>query len=100
MKKFLYSFLLLALSISEGWYSYTYLTGKWLLAGIFVSGLVFGMFLMFLKLNVKNDKLNSYKRELEKESIVSDNNSAKVKVLEQKIEVLEKALENALKKSE
>ena len=50
-----------------------------------------------LKLNLKNDKLNSYKRELEKESIVADENSSRVKVLEQKIEVLEKALDNALK---
>ena len=49
-------------------------------------------------LNVKNQKLNSYKRELEKESINSTENSSRVKVLEAKIEVLEKALENALKK--
>ena len=97
MKKNLYSFLLLAFSLVEGWYSYTHLTGKWLLVGIFICGLGIGMFLMFLKLNVKNDKLSSYKRELEKESIASDESSAKVKVLEQKIEVLEKALENALK---
>ncbi|MBR6127859.1 hypothetical protein IKQ21_09265 [bacterium] len=98
MKKNLFALLLLFLSVSEGWYSYTYLTGKWLLAGIFVCGLGVGMFLMFLKLNVKNNKLNLYKRELEKESIVSDESSARVKVLEQKIEVLEKALENALNK--
>ena len=52
---------------------------------------------MFIKLNVKNDKINSYKRELEKESIASDESSAKVKVLESKIQVLEKALENAIK---
>ena len=97
MKKFLYSFLILALSVSVGWYSYIYLSGKWLLAGIFAAGMGAGIFLMFLKLNVKNDKLNSYKRELEKESIASDNSSARVKVLEQKIEVLEKALENTLK---
>ena len=53
---------------------------------------------MNLKLNVKNDRINTYKRELEKESITSSENSSKVKVLESKIEVLEKALENALKK--
>ena len=98
MKKTILSIILILLSLFEGYYSYTNLTGKWLLAGIFISGLGFGMFLMFLKLNVKNDKINSYKRELEKESISSDENSAKVKVLEQKIEVLEKALEKALKK--
>ena len=95
MKKFVYS-LLLTLSALEGWYSYTYLSGKWELAGIFASGIGIGIFLMFLKLNVKNNKINSYKRELEKESILSDENSAKVKVLESKIQVLEKALENAI----
>lgn len=99
MKKNIYGFLLLIISLTEGWYSYSYLTGKWLLAGIFISGLGIGMFLMFLKLNTKNNTLNSYKRELEKESIASDENSAKVKVLEQKITVLEKALEEALKKN-
>ena len=98
MKKFLYALLLLVLSALEGAYSYFYLTDKWLLAGIFISGVGVGIFLMFLKLNVKNDKINSYKRELEKESISADENSARVKVLESKIEVLEKALENALKK--
>jgi len=50
-----------------------------------------------LQLRVKNNTLNSYKRELEKESITSTESSSRVKVLEAKIEVLEKALENALK---
>ena len=98
MKKIFFAFLLLSLSIIEGWYSITYLSGNWELAGVFISGIGIGVFLMFLKLNVKNDKINSYKRQLEKESITSDENSAKVKVLESKIQVLEKALENALKK--
>ena len=97
MKKF-YSILLLALSVLAGYVSYTYLSGKIELIGIFAAGILSGIFLMSLKLNVKNDKLNSYKRELEKESISSDENSAKVKVLESKIQVLKKALENALKK--
>ena len=97
MKKFLYGFLLLALCSALGYLSYTYLSGKFELIGVFLSGLCFGIFLMFLKLNVKNDKINSYKRELEKESIVSDESSARVKVLESKIQVLEKALENAIK---
>ena len=97
MKKTIYSVLLLILSVLAGWYSYTYLTGKLLLPGVFVSGVGFGMFLMLFKVNSKTNTLNSYKRELEKESISSDENQAKVKVLESKIEVLEKALENALK---
>ena len=98
MNKSFLGIILILLSSSLGWYSYTFLSGKLELAGIFAAGCGFGMFLMFLRLNVKNDKLKSYKRELEKEAIASDENSAKVKVLEQKIEVLEKALENALKK--
>ena len=98
MKNFVYGLLLLVLSLAEGWYSVLYLSEKWELAGVFISGVGIGIFLMFLKLNVKNDKINSYKRELEKESISSDENFARVKVLESKIEVLEKALENALKK--
>ena len=69
-----------------------------MIIGIFISGIGVGIFLMSLRLNVKNNTISSYKRELEKESITSDENSAKVKVLESKIKVLEKALENALKK--
>ena len=52
---------------------------------------------MNIFVNVKNKKINIYKRQLEKEAISSDESSAKVKVLESKIEVLEKALENALR---
>ena len=44
----------------------------------------------------KNKKINAYQRQLEKESISSNESSSRVKVLESKIEVLEKALENAL----
>jgi len=64
----------------------------------FISGIVFGILLMNICIIVKNKKINAYKRQLEKEAISSDNNAAKVKVLESKILVLEKALENALKK--
>lgn len=65
---------------------------------IFCSGMIIGIIAMGLIIKSKNTKLNSYKRELEKESINATENSSRVKVLEQKIEVLEKALENALKK--
>ena len=64
---------------------------------IFLSGVLTGILLMGIKLRVKNTKLNSYKRELEKEAISSSENSSRVKVLESKIEVIEKSLENALK---
>jgi len=89
---------LLLFSLLGLWYSYTHLTGVYQLAGFFLAGLVFGCFLMNIKLNVKESKINSYKRELEKESISSTESDAKVKVLESKIKVLEKALENALNK--
>ena len=90
-------FLLIA-STACFWCSLNYLSGRYSLLGMFAAGLFVGIFLMNLKLNVKNDRINSYKRELEKESISSSESDAKVKVLESKIEVLEKALENALKK--
>ncbi|MBR1775800.1 hypothetical protein IJ750_01835 [bacterium] len=98
MQRFFISLLLLLLTVICSIGSYLYLSDNAQFAGIFFAGLIFGILLMNLKLNVKNDKLKSYKRELEKESVSSDENSAKVKVLESKIEVLEKALENALKK--
>ena len=73
-------------------------TGHIPMITMFLSGFALAIFLMTLKINVKNKKLNSYKRELEKEAIASTESSSRVKVLESKIEVLEKALENALKK--
>lgn len=44
----------------------------------------------------KNEKESAYERRLEKTSVSNDESSAKVKVLEAKIEVLEKALKDAL----
>lgn len=64
----------------------------------FASGIVVGLLLMNIFVIVKNKKINIYQRQLEKESITANENSARVRILEQKIEVLEKALENALKK--
>lgn len=77
-------------------YTFINISGKLGFGIVFICGFLFGIFLMNIKLNMKNDKLSSYKRELEKESIASDEHSSRVKVLESKIEVLEKALENAL----
>ena len=96
MLKHILNLIILAISASAFWYSYTMLTGRYLICGIFFAGLAFGVFLMNIRLHVKNDKLNLYKRELEKEAISSTESDARVKVLEAKIEVLEKALENAL----
>ena len=97
MKKFLLIFgLLIILALSA--YIYLNISGKIGMISLFICWILLGIFLMNFVLNVKNQKLNSYKRELEKESINSTENSSRVKVLEAKIEVLEKALENALKK--
>lgn len=45
------------------------------------------------------EKFNAYKRELEKGSISNSNGEAKIKVLENKISVLEKALNDALNRN-
>ena len=63
---------------------------------VFILGFVIGVLLMNIFIIVKNKKINQYQRKLEKESISSDENAARVKVLESKIQVLEKALDNAL----
>ena len=97
MLNFLINFGIFFLSLSSVFVAYTYLNDLYQLIGIFFGGLFFGCLLMNLKLNVNKTKINSYKRELEKESISSTESEARVKVLESKIEVLEKALENALK---
>lgn len=100
MRNFVINSFIFLLSVICGYSSVKFLTGYYELGLIFVSGMLFGLFLMNLRLNVKNDKITSYKRELEKESLLSDESSSKVKVLEAKINVLEKALENALKKEQ
>ena len=64
---------------------------------VFIAGMFLGVLLMNIFVVVKNKKINLYQRKLEKESITADENVAKVKVLESKIQVLEKALEDALK---
>ena len=96
--KYIISLVLLLLSFAMGYGSFLLPDIKLSMSGIFLSGMFFGMFLINLRLMSKNDRLNSYKRELERESVTSDEAGAKVKVLESKIKVLEKALEDALKK--
>ena len=98
MKKNIPNVLLLVLSLLIAIMISDEFTGKILYILVYMCGFIGGVSLVFIKLNMKNSKLNMYKRELEKESVNSDENSARVKVLEAKVEVLEKALENALKK--
>lgn len=45
------------------------------------------------------EKLQAYKRELEKNSVLNSSDTSKIEVLENKIQVLEKALKDALKKN-
>lgn len=62
--------------------------------GILSVVLFFGPLYFSLK-----EKFNAYKRELEKGSVSNSNGEAKIKVLENKITVLEKALDDAIKNS-
>ena len=70
-----------------------------IMVAAFVIGTLFGILTMLLKTLLQGSELKGYKRELEKESISAAENSSKVKVLESKIEVLEKALKEALAKN-
>lgn len=98
MKQNVSGILVLLLAVFLAVYSYNYLLGAPLFYGAFVSGISIGMLLMLFKLNVKDGKLKIYQRQLEKESISSETYLSKVKVLESKIKVLEKALDDAIKK--
>ncbi|MBR5554482.1 LapA family protein [bacterium] len=59
----------------------------------------FGIGILFmLQFVIKgNSSIKAYERRLEKTSVSNDSSTAKIKVLEAKIEVLEKALDDALK---
>ena len=71
------------------------LQNKWI-AVSGVIGLVAGILYMQSFVILLNDKLKSYKRQVEKIDISDTENSSKVEVLKQKIIVLEKALKSAL----
>lgn len=99
MKKIIFQLLLATGTIYGAIYSYMQFDAQPIFAVEFLCGLVLGILLMGIWVNVKNSKINKYKRALEKEAVSSSENSSKVKVLESKIEVLEKALEDALSKN-
>ncbi|MFI3300874.1 MAG: hypothetical protein R3Y28_05570 [Candidatus Gastranaerophilales bacterium] len=65
---------------------------------IFTLGLLSAIVFFVPMMKVTNDKNAAIERELEKKSISDKESSSRVKVLESKIKVLEKALDNALKK--
>ena len=78
---------------------YSLTIGAWLfiLLIYFLGELELALF--FLPVIMQNrEKEGAYERRLEKTSVSNEESSAKVKVLENKIQVLEKALEDALKK--
>ena len=58
----------------------------------FLAGLLLGCAFMF---NQK-DKINPYKRQLEKLSVVKDSSQSRVEVLEAKIKTLEAALQKSI----
>lgn len=71
------------------------LQNKWVaISGVI--GLMAGILYMQSFILMLNEKLKSYKRQVEKIDISDTENSSKVEVLEQKIVVLEKALKSAL----
>jgi len=61
------------------------------------TGIIIGIALVANNLKKQNEKINALKRNDEKKSISTTESQAKVKVLEAKIQTLEKALETALK---
>lgn len=66
-----------------------------LLAALFI-GFIIGVIFMAFFYARSNKKLKEYQRKLEKTSVQSTEESSKVAVLEEKIKVLEKALQSAL----
>ena len=63
---------------------------------LFTGGVTAGVLIMTFFLDKSESSLKMYKRELEKEFIAGTESSSQIKVLESKIEVLEKALKQAL----
>ena len=92
--KILFKIMTISLVAVFAYISYR-LQNKWI-AVSGVIGLVAGILYMQSFVILLNDKLKSYKRQVEKIDISDTENSSKVEVLEQKIVVLEKALKSAL----
>ena len=63
---------------------------------IFILGEISAIFFFAPLYTSLKEKFNAYKRELEKDSISSSSAEAKIQVLENKITVIEKALNDAL----
>ncbi len=65
---------------------------------IFILGEASAIFFFIPLYKSLKEKYSAYKRELEKGSITNSTSESKIKVLENKINVLEKALQDALDK--
>jgi len=109
MKKYILLVIWLVIFALSGFYSYRYGTLVYsncndikimveLLAYVFIAGVSISALIYSFIFSNTAASLNEYKRELEKESIGKTENSSRIKVLESKIKVLEKALDDALKK--
>ncbi|MCM1264652.1 MAG: hypothetical protein NC200_00510 [Candidatus Gastranaerophilales bacterium] len=108
MKKLITNIFWLILCLASLYYAYTYSVQTLnnvdtklsieILSLVFIAGCSFAAFIFNIIFNKTYESLNIYKRELEKESIDSTESSSRIKVLESKIQVLEKALDEALKK--
>ena len=98
MKNFILSIILIGTLIGAYYLGLKYVRGAQSLAVYSVIILTIGVFLGTIRNSIYTGmRYNALKREQEKSSISSTESQAKVKVLEAKIQTLEKALENALK---
>ena len=79
------------LKAANGEYSTELVNGAFYTLLILCSGIFVGGGILSLFLGIQNDKVNAYKRELERTSISGEANSSRVEVLEAKIKTLEKA---------
>lgn len=79
------------LKAQSGEYTSQTMNGALYTLGILMAGIFVGAGILSLFLGVQKDKVNAYKRELEKTSISGASNASKVDVLEAKIKTLEKA---------
>lgn len=68
-----------------------------LIFGFYFSGIVTGLLFMLGFVVNRGNSIRAYERKLEKTSVSYDASAAKIEVLENKIQVLEKALDDALR---
>ncbi len=77
-------------------YSVEIVNGAFYTFVILACGIFVGSGILSLFLGVQKDKVNAYKRELERTSISGESNASRVEVLEAKIQTLEKAFNSVV----